>query len=148
MSAEGNTVAVGYIRVESGTQQRREENIYLQRQAILRYAKMTDTRIVRFFADHACIAALTMRQGLSDAMEYIAKGKAGALVVADLKRLTNSVEDLFTFVARYRILKDGPALIAVGERVDTRTAEGRFLLNTANPLADMDSSEWTAGGAR
>lgn len=141
MSAEGNTRAVGYIRVATGSQRRREESIDIQRQAILGYAKKTDTRIVRLFADHDCIADIAMRQGLSDAMEYIAKGKASVLVVADLARLTRSIEDLFGFVERYRFLNGGPALISVNERVDTRTADGRLLLSTADLLVWFDSSE-------
>lgn len=135
MSAEQNTLAVGYIRVESGTQKQREGNIYLQRQAILGYAKITDTRIVRFFADHACISDITVRQGLSDALEFIASGKASALVIADLKRLTESVEDLLSFVSQQRILEDGPALVSVAEGLDTRTAEGRLRIGAAGMSA-------------
>ena len=76
MSAERITLAVGYLRVEGGSQRQREGNIYIQRQAIFRYAKINWIRIARFFADHACISDITMRQGLSDAMEWLAAGKA------------------------------------------------------------------------
>lgn len=83
MSAEPNTVAVGYIRVASGSARKREDSVYLQRQVILRYAKITDTRIVRFFADHACISDITVRQGLTDAMACIVSGKAGVTAYCD-----------------------------------------------------------------
>ncbi len=65
-------------------------SVYLQRQAIFGYAKMTDIKIVRFFADHACVLEIEMCQGLSDALEYIVRGKASALMVAGLTRLTIS----------------------------------------------------------
>lgn len=145
MSAERNTIAVGYIRVASGSSRQREGSVYLQRQAIVRYAKITDTRIVRFFADHACISDITMRQGLSDAMGYIASGKGNALIIADMTRLTRSVEDLLRFVEQQRILKDGPSLISVRERLDTRTVKGRVMLGAVDVLARWASREVSSG---
>src|SRR5688572_30080862 len=135
MGAEQTTVAVGYVRVATGSQRQRESGVYLQRQAILRYAQIHGIRIARFFSDHACVGDIAERQGLSDAMGYIAKGKANALVVADLMRLTRSVEQLLRFIEEQRFLKGGPALISVQERLDTRTAEGRLLLETVHTLA-------------
>ena len=82
MSAEQTTKAVGYIRVASGSQRRRERSIYIQRQEILGYARLHAIRIGRFFADHDCVEDIELRQGLSDAMAYIASGKASVLVVA------------------------------------------------------------------
>ena len=146
MSAEHNTKAAGYIRVAAGSERKREASTYLQRQAIMEYARINDIRIVRFFADHACISDINVRQGLSDAMELIARGKAGALVVADLTRLTRSVEDLLGFFEQHRFLKDGPARISVSERLDRRTAEGRVMLGTVDILARWESSE-VANGA-
>ncbi|MBL9044491.1 MAG: recombinase family protein [Myxococcales bacterium] len=131
MSAERITLAVGYLRVEGGSQRQREGNIYIQRQAIFRYAKINGIRIARFFADHACISDITMRQGLSDAMEWLAAGKASALVLASLPQLTDSDEDLRRFVAQHRLLADGPALLTVAEGLDTRTADGRLRLAAA-----------------
>ncbi len=140
MGAEQITVAVGYVRVATGSQRQREGAVYLQRQAILRYAQINRIRIARFFSDHDCVADIAERQGLNDAMAYIAKGKATALVVADLMRLTRSVEQLLRFIDEQRFLKDGPELISVQERLDTRTAEGRLLLETVHTLAAWESS--------
>lgn len=145
MSAEHKTTAIGYIRVATGSARKREASTYLQRQAILEYAKINDLRIVRFFADHACISDINVRQGLSDAMEYIARGKASVLVVADLTRLTRSVEDLLGFVEQNRFLKAGRALISVSERLDTRTPEGRVMLGAVDILARWESSELAKG---
>ena len=130
MGAELSTVAVGYVRVATGSARKREESVYLQRQAILRYAKNNGIRIARFFADHDCIADIAMQQGLSDAMEYIAKGRASMLMVADITRLSRSMEDCMAFIDRQQFLRDGPGLILVRERIDTRTASGRLLLCT------------------
>ena len=141
MSAESITAAVGYLRVASGSARKRDRSVYLQRQAILRYAKMNRIRMARFFADHACISDITMRQGLSDAMAYIGSGKASVLVVADLTRLTRNLEELLRFVEQQRFLTGGPALISVQEQIDTRTPEGLSMLGTIYALACRESSD-------
>lgn len=145
MGAEQITIAVGYVRVATGSQRQREGAVYLQRQAILRYAQIHGIRIARFFSDHACVGDIAERQGLSDAMAFIAKGKATALIVADLMRLTRAVEQLLRFVDAHKFLKDGPALISVQERLDTRTAEGHLLLETVHTLAAWESSTLAEG---
>ena len=128
MSAEQTTKAVGYVRVASGSQRKREGSIYIQRQEILRYARLHSIRIVRFFADHDCVEDIELRQGLSDAMVFAKKGKAQAIVVARLACLSSSVEEVVRFAERHHVLADGPALVSVRDRLDTRTAEGRLAL--------------------
>ena len=128
MSAEQSTVAVGYIRVASGSLSKRERSVYLQRKDILGHAKMHNVQVVRFFADHECIADTAYCQGLSDALAFIASGKATALMVASLDRLTPSTDDLCRFAKQQRVGQDGPALISVKEQLDTRIAKGRLML--------------------
>ena len=52
------------------------------------------------------------------------------LMVADITRLSRSMEDCMAFIDRHQFLTDGPGLILVQERIDTRTAAGRLLLCT------------------
>ncbi|PSM30502.1 hypothetical protein BVG81_010205 [Haliangium sp. UPWRP_2] len=88
MSAEQTTKAVGYIRVASGSQRKRERSVNIQRQEILGFAKLNRVQIVRFFSDHSCIEDIALRQGLIDAIAFINSGKAQILAVARLDRLT------------------------------------------------------------
>lgn len=128
MSAEQITRAVGYACVESGSQRKREESVYIQRKEILGYAKLNGVRIIRFFADHSCIEDIALRQGLSDAIAFITSGKAQILAVAGLDRLSPCVEELVRFAEQHMFLDAGPLLISAKERIDTRTAEGRVAL--------------------
>lgn len=128
MSAEQLTKTVGYIRVASGSARKREGSIYIQRKAILEDAKINSMHVVRFFADHECIADIAQRQGLNDALAYIACGKAQALAVASLDRLSASVRAIAGFVEQHRFLAGGPVLVSVKEGLDTRTDEGRVAL--------------------
>jgi Resolvase, N terminal domain len=69
-------------------------------------------------------------------------GKAEALLVVKLDRLTRSVVDLGTLVDRY-FAPGKAALMSVGEQIDTRSAPGRLVLNV---LASVKSVG--AGGYR
>lgn len=140
MSAEKTTQAVGYLRVATGSARKRERSIFLQRKAILEYAQLNRVKIVRFFADHDCIVDITLCQGLSDALSFIECGKAQALAVASLHMLSPSVGELLRFAEQRKILQGGPALIAVRERLDTRTADGRLMLRAVFVVAECEFS--------
>lgn len=146
MSAEQSTVAVGYIRVASGSERKRERSVYLQRQAILAYAKLSNIQVIRFFSDHVCVTEIAARQGLTDTLGYIARGKASALIVSALGVLSDSVSELLSFVELNRFLAHGPGLIAVREQLDTRTAAGRLMLGAVQAVLNWDPSERTNGG--
>lgn len=146
MSAEKITKTVGYIRVASGSERKRERSIYIQRKAILEYAKISGMQVVRFFADHECIADIAQRQGLSDALAYISCGKAQALAVASLDRLSSSVRTIARFVEHHRFLAGGPVLVSIKEGLDTRTDEGRVTLGVMAAVTRWES-ETQRGGA-
>lgn len=146
MSAEQIIKTVGYIRVASGSERKREGSIYIQRKTILEYAKISGMQVVMFFADHECIADIAQRQGLSDALAYIACGKAQALAVASLDRLSSSVRTIARFVEQHRFLAGGPVLVAVKEGLDTRTDEGRVALGVMAAVTRWEL-ETQRGGA-
>ncbi len=139
MSAEQNTKAVGYLCVESGSQRKREESVYIQRKEILGYAKRNGVQIVRFFSDHSCIEDIELRQGLSDAIAFIASGKAQVLAVARLDRLSSSAEDLVRFAEQHRFVDGGPSLIAVRDQIDTRRTQGRNSLDVMRSATHQES---------
>ena len=74
-------------------------------------------------------------------MQFIASGKAQALIVADLSRITRSHSDLLQFIDRFRFLDGERALISVREKLDTRTPEGRAMLGMMHTLAGLDGAD-------
>jgi DNA invertase Pin-like site-specific DNA recombinase len=107
---------------------------------------MSNVQIVRFFAGHECIADITLCQGLSDALAYIASGKAEALMVASLDQLTPSPEDLCRFAKLHKIGQGGPKLISIREQLDTRKAQGRLMLGVIEAVTRAELSERDLGG--
>ena len=77
-------------------------------------------------------------------MGLLKGGKADALLVVKLDRLTRSVADLGKLVERY-FSPGKAALLSVGEQIDTRSAGGRLVLNV---LASVSQWEREAIGER
>jgi DNA invertase Pin-like site-specific DNA recombinase len=106
---------------------------------------MANVQIVRFFADHECIADITLCQGLSDALAYIASGKSEALMVASLDRLTPSTDELCHFAKMHKLGQGGPELISIREQLDTRTATGRLMLGAIEAVTRAELSARDSG---
>jgi hypothetical protein len=76
------------------------------------------------------------RPGLSHALEEIAAGEAGGLVVKDLQRLSRSPYDLGALMAWFR--EADATLVALDLELDTSTPEGR---QVANMLITLGKAE-------
>jgi DNA invertase Pin-like site-specific DNA recombinase len=141
MAAQQATAAAAYVRVATGSARAREGSIRIQRQAIARYATLRSLGIARWFSDHDCIADIEHRQGLHDAMKFIAGGHAKILIVADLARITRSHGDFVKFIERFRFLDGDLTLSSVRDKLDTRTQEGRAMLGMLHTLAGLDGAD-------
>lgn len=143
MVAEQKTAAVGYLRVASGSQRKREESLRIQRQAILRYATIHSAQIMRIYFDQDSMHDITMQHGLRDALESLHSGRAGLLIVENLERLTGARSERIRFIARHFGAADGPALISIKERIDSRTPEGRLMLGIDDVIVrwEVDTKE-------
>lgn len=77
------------------------------------------------------------RPGLNQALGMMKAGKADALLVVKLDRLTRSVRDLGTLVEDW--FSGGRwALLSVSENIDTRSAAGRLVLNVLASVAQWE----------
>jgi site-specific DNA recombinase len=127
------TRAIGYIRVSTDKQADQGHSLDAQRAKIEAYAMLYDLEMVEYVVETAS-AKNTARHGLQDALRGLSDGRAEALVVVKLDRLTRSVVDLGLMVEKY-FRKH--ALLSVGEQIDTRSAGGLLVLNV---LASV--SQW------
>jgi hypothetical protein len=61
--------------------------------------------------------------------------------------LTGASSERLRFVAQHFGATDGPALISIKERIDSRTSEGRLMLGIADVLVrwELDTKESGAG---
>jgi len=128
-----HTKAIAYIRVSTDKQQDKGHSLLAQQEKIQAYASLYDLGIVDYVIETGSAKNLN-REGLQGALDQIKSGKADALIVVKLDRLTRSVSDLGYLVDSY-FSKAG--LLSVSEQIDTRSASGRLVLNV---LASV--SQW------
>jgi len=135
------TRAIAYIRVSTNQQADQGHSLLAQQEKVNAYASLYDLEIVETVVETGSAKNLN-REGLQGALAQIKSGKADALIVVKLDRLTRSVVDLGYLVETY-FNKAG--LLSVSEQIDTRSASGRLVLNV---LASVSQWEREAIGER
>jgi DNA invertase Pin-like site-specific DNA recombinase len=85
--------------------------------------------------DAGASAKTLNRPGLQQVLSLLTSGKADALLVTKLDRLTRSVKDLGILIERYFTRY---ALMSVADQVDTSTAAGRLVLNVLMSVAQWE----------
>jgi site-specific DNA recombinase len=122
------TLTVAYLRVSTDKQADHGVSLEAQEAKVRAYADLFDLDLVAIEVDAGESAKSLDRPALGRALDMLRSGKAKALLVVKLDRLTRSVRDLCDLLDRY--FRDGKhALLSVSEQVDTRSAAGRMVLN-------------------
>lgn len=127
------TRTIAYLRVSTEKQSTEGVSLEAQRKQVEAYASLYGLDLVAIVVETGSAASLD-RPGLAGALADIAAGKADALLVTKLDRLTRSVKDLGHLIESTFAKA---ALMSVSEQIDTRTAGGRLVLNV---LASV--SQW------
>jgi site-specific DNA recombinase len=131
------TKAIGYLRVSTEKQADRGVSLDAQHAKITAYATLYDLELVDVIVDAGFSAKTLDRPGLNRALDMLRKGRAEALLVVKLDRLTRSVRDLGDLVDKY-FANGKSALLSVGEQIDTRSAAGRLVLNVLGSVSQWE----------
>jgi site-specific DNA recombinase len=110
-----------------------------QQAKLTAYAVVYELALVAIEVDVGVSAKTLQRPAPQQALGALKAGKAEALLVVKLDRLTCSVRDLEALVETY-FLAGKRSLMSVGEQIDTRTAAGRMALNVCKPQQIGDGS--------
>ena len=120
--------AVGYIRVSTTKQAEEGVSLDAQRSKIRAYAELYDLELVTVLADEGKSGGKLDRPELQHALGMLKDGKADALVIFRLDRLTRSVKDLAYLLDNY-FASGKWTLLSVTEQWNTKTAAGRLVMN-------------------
>ena len=131
------TRTVAYIRVSTDKQAERGYSLEAQRAKVDAYASLYDLELVDVVVDAGASAKTLDRPGLQRALAMLKGGKADALLVVKLDRLTRSVKDLGALVEGY-FAAGKWSLLSVSEQIDTRSAAGRLVLNVLASVAQWE----------
>lgn len=135
---------IAYIRVSTNEQAEQGVSLAAQREKVELYARLHDLELVAVEIDAGVSAKSLDRPGLARALEALRTGRASALLIAKLDRLTRSVRNLGALVERYFAGEDC-TLMSVGDNIDTSSAAGRLVLNV---LVSVSQWEREAIGER
>jgi DNA invertase Pin-like site-specific DNA recombinase len=127
---------VGYIRVSTEKQLDSGLSLEMQRKRLEAYALALDLDLVAIIEDPGASAKTLDRPGLRAALAMLTAGRADALLVVKLDRLTRSVRDLGELVERYFATRY--SLLSMSDAIDTRTAAGRLVLNILTSVAQWE----------
>ena len=119
---------VAYVRVSTEKQAEQGLSLDAQQAKLAAYAALYELDLVATEIDAGVSAKTLQRPALQRALGALKAGKAEALLVVKLDRLTRSVRDLGLLVETY-FLAGKWSLMSVSEQIDTRTAAGRMVLN-------------------
>ena len=128
------TKAIAYIRVSTYQQENTAHSLVSQKEKIQAYASLYDLDIVDYVIETNSAKNLN-REGLQGALSQIKSGKADALIVVKLDRLTRSVADLGLLINEYFTDHE---LLSVSEHIDTRSAGGRLILNILTSVSQWE----------
>lgn len=118
---------VGYVRVSTDEQAGSGLGLSAQRSAIREEVNRRGWKMVRVFEDAASGKSMNGRRGLEQALDVLESGRASALVVAKLDRLSRSLLDFAELMERGQ--RRGWTTVALDLGVDTTTPAGETMAN-------------------
>lgn len=128
--------AIGYIRVSTDEQAREGISLENQRAKITAYCELHDLELVQVIEDPGKSGKDLNREGIRTLMGLVNGRKIDAVVVYKLDRLSRRVKDTLSLMEL--VEKRSVAFHSISERIDTKTAMGKFFLNI---MASMNQWE-------
>lgn len=129
-------LVIAYLRVSTEEQAKSGAGLAAQRQAIEAWAKANGKTIAEWFVDDGASGKNLNREKFQLALEMVDKGEVAGIVTAKLDRLTRSILDFATLMARAG--KDGWKLIALDVGLDTSTPMGEMMANILAVFAQWE----------
>lgn len=138
--------AIGYIRVSTDEQAREGISLAAQAAKIRAYADLNDLELVEIIEDAGKSGKSLEREGIQALLAKVRSKEAQAVIVYKLDRLSRRVVDTLSVIEQ--VESAGAGFHSIQERVDTKSAIGRFFLTITAAYAQMERdtiAERTAG---
>jgi DNA invertase Pin-like site-specific DNA recombinase len=128
--------AIGYVRVSTDEQAREGISLENQKTKIETYCQLNDLELTGILEDAGKSGKDLNREGMQAIVTLIKARSVGAVVVYKLDRLSRRVRDTLSLMDL--IEKKSIAFHSITERIDTKSAMGKFFLNI---MASMNQWE-------
>lgn len=128
--------AIGYVRVSTQEQASEGVSLSAQEAKIRAYAQLNDFSLTNIEVDAGLSGKNTDRAGLQNILRMVENGEVGAVIVYKLDRLSRKVTDTLEMIEHFEKL--GVAFHSIQEKVDTKSAIGKFFLTITAAFAQME----------
>ncbi len=130
-------IGVGYVRVSTKGQVEDGISLALQMEKIRAYAFLNDIDLVAIYGDPGISGKTAKkRPGLQAVLEMARRKKITNMIVYKLDRFSRSTIDALTLSAE--LDKNSVAIHSITEKLDTKSAIGRFFFTILGALAEME----------
>ncbi len=131
---------IGYARVSTVEQAESGISLDAQRHRLKAYCDAHGLVLARVEEDRGISARRTTnRPALQRALQALRKGEVVGLVAVKLDRLSRTTRDVLDLVARAE--KESWALHSIEERLDTSSAQGRFVVTLLGALSQLEREQ-------
>ena len=128
--------AVGYIRVSTSEQAKEGVSLDNQTAKIKAYSDLNDFTLLEIINDPGMSGKNLKRPGILKLMKMIKKKEIDTIIVYKLDRLSRKVKDTLELIETFE--KKGITFHSITEKIDTKSAMGKFFLNITASLAQME----------
>lgn len=133
---ELNMKAIGYVRVSTEDQAREGISLDNQENKIRAYADLNGFELVDVIKDEGLSGKTMDRLGMNRINAMIDAVEIEAVIVYKLDRLSRKTIDILNTLDAWE--KNNIAFHSITDRIDTKTAAGKFLLTILSALAQME----------
>lgn len=128
--------AIGYIRVSTEDQAREGVSLDNQESKIRAYADLNNFELVDVIRDEGISGKTMDRSGMNRINTMVEAGEIEAVIVYKLDRLSRKTIDILSTLDAWE--KKDIAFHSITDRIDTKTAAGKFVLTILSALAQME----------
>jgi DNA invertase Pin-like site-specific DNA recombinase len=127
---------IGYIRVSTEDQAREGISLDNQEAKIKAYATLNGLDLTEIIKDAGISGKTLNRPGIAKVLKMIEAREIEAIIVYKLDRLSRKTLDNLTLIESFD--SNGIAFHSIMEKIDTKSAQGRFFLTILSALAQME----------
>jgi len=127
---------IGYIRVSTEDQAREGVSLDNQENKIRAYADLNGFELVDVIKDEGVSGKTMDRPGMNLINSMIETAEIDAVIVYKLDRLSRKTIDILSTLDTWE--KKNIAFHSITDKIDTKTAAGKFLLTILSALAQME----------
>lgn len=127
---------IGYVRVSTEEQAREGISLDNQRAKISAYCQLNDFELIEIVSDEGISAKNLNRPGVQKVLEMARRKEIDGIVIYKLDRMFRNTMDALKTAES--LDKTGVALHSITERLDTKSALGKFFFSLTASLAEME----------